>query len=342
MLNILDSIPERFLGVQVSELYKVLSGPTLIHLPGRHKERLFVSVLLHGNETTGFIAMQSLLKKYAGRELPRAMSIFVGNVDAAKHCHRRLEGQPDYNRIWKHENSAEHNMAMQVMDIMRELGVFISVDVHNNTGLNPHYACVNRLDNSFFQIATLFSRRVVYFIRPEGVQSMAFSDICPSVTVECGQPGHTHGTEHVMEYLDGCMHLSKIPSAPVHKQDIDLLNSVAMMKVPENVSFGFGAEDADICFDDNIDSMNFKMLPAGTMFAKVKPGNDINVKVFDTFGSDITNGVFTVKNGILYTNIEMMPSMLTMDKEAIRKDCLGYVLEPLPIPPDSLQASQKL
>jgi len=332
MLSILDHVPESFLGAQASELHKVLSGPTLIHLPGRRKERLFVSVLLHGNETTGFFAIQSLLKKYAGKELPRAVSIFVGNIDAARHNHRRLDGQPDYNRIWKLENSPEHNMAMQVMDIMRELGVFISVDVHNNTGLNPHYACVNRLDNSFFQIATVFSRRVVYFIRPEGVQSMAFSDICPSVTVECGQPGHTYGTKHAMEYLDGCMHLSKIPNGPVHKHDIDLLQSVAMMKVPENVSFGFGGEDADICFDDNIDHMNFKVLPAGTMLAKVKPGNDMKIQVFDEFGSDITHKVFTIKNGSLCTTVDIMPSMLTMDKEAIRKDCFGYVLEPLSLP----------
>jgi succinylglutamate desuccinylase len=78
----------------------VLPGPALIHLPGRRIPPLFVSVLLHGNEDTGWLAAQSVLKKYATVELPRALSLFIGNVEAARTGLRRLDGQPDYNRVW--------------------------------------------------------------------------------------------------------------------------------------------------------------------------------------------------------------------------------------------------
>ena len=61
-----------------------------------------------------------------------------------------------------------------VVDIMRERGVFASIDLHNNTGSNPHYACVNRLDNRYLHLATLFARTVVYFLRPTGVQSVSY------------------------------------------------------------------------------------------------------------------------------------------------------------------------
>ena len=57
-------------------------------------------MLLHGNEDTGLKAIQSLLADYRGRALPRALSLFVGNVQAAAQGQRHLEGQPDYNRVW--------------------------------------------------------------------------------------------------------------------------------------------------------------------------------------------------------------------------------------------------
>jgi succinylglutamate desuccinylase len=135
---------------------------------------LFVSVLLHGNETTGWQAVRQLLRCYRERELPRSLSLFIGNVRAARYGQRRLDGQPDYNRIWGPGSTPEHAMAEAVLRQMRQRGVFASVDIHNNTGTNPHYACVNYLDPSTLHLATLFGRTVLYFRRPEGVQSMAF------------------------------------------------------------------------------------------------------------------------------------------------------------------------
>ena len=110
----------------------------------------------------------------------------------------------------------------------------------HNTGINPHYACINRVDNRFLQLASLFSRTVVYFIRPLGVQSMAMSSVCPAVTRECGKPSHEYGTEHAREYLDACLHMSAIPEHPVASHDVDLFHTVAIVKVPDGVSFGFG------------------------------------------------------------------------------------------------------
>ena len=84
MLTVLDTLPERFLDTPARELHRVLPGPTLIHLPGRRPTPLFVSVLLHGNEDSGVVALQRVLRAHAGRELPRALSILVGNVAAAR------------------------------------------------------------------------------------------------------------------------------------------------------------------------------------------------------------------------------------------------------------------
>jgi len=45
---------------------------------------------------------------------------------------------------------------------MRLRDVFASVDIHNNTGLNPHYGCVTALRHASLHLAAMFSRTVVY------------------------------------------------------------------------------------------------------------------------------------------------------------------------------------
>ena len=100
MLTQYEALPPGLLDLPAARLGEVLPGPTLIHLPGRRTPPLFVSVLLHGNEDTGWLAAQSVLKKFATAELPRALTLFIGNVEAARTGLRRLDGQPDYNRVW--------------------------------------------------------------------------------------------------------------------------------------------------------------------------------------------------------------------------------------------------
>ncbi len=99
MLQELDALPPGLLDLEAPQLEVLLGGPTLIHLPGRRTPALFVSVLMHGNETTGWAAVRDLLRTYApgGGDgvLPRAVSLFVGNVSAAAQGVRRLDGQPD-------------------------------------------------------------------------------------------------------------------------------------------------------------------------------------------------------------------------------------------------------
>ena len=80
--NIYEQFPEELLTCNVTEVKKYLSAPTLIHLKGERDDALFVSTLLHANETTGFYALQKLLKRFIvdKEPLPRDLIIFIGNV----------------------------------------------------------------------------------------------------------------------------------------------------------------------------------------------------------------------------------------------------------------------
>ena len=71
----------------------------------------------------------------------------------------------------------------EVIEIVRKHSPFASIDIHNNTGNNPHYGCVNRLEESFLHLARLFKRRAL--IDPSADRrrkSAASLAICPSVT----------------------------------------------------------------------------------------------------------------------------------------------------------------
>lgn len=331
MLTELDTIPEGLLGAESHELWRYLEGPTLFHLRGRREPALFVSVLMHGNEPAGWEAVRELLRTHAnGPELPRSMSLFIGNVAAAAEWLRHLEGQPDYNRIWPGSTlpeTPEHRMMQSVVDTMAHRGVFASVDIHNNTGLNPHYACVNLLDNRFLHLATLFSRTVVYFLRPKGVQSMAMAALCPAVTLECGKVGQAHGVTHARGYLEGCLHLSAHPEHPVAVRDIDLFHTVAQVKIPEPVSFGFEESGLDLSLAPGLDHLNFRELPRGTSLGQVKHGNSNLLDVRDEQGRDVADQFFLVEDDELRTRVPVMPSMLSKDEDVIRQDCLCYLME---------------
>lgn len=329
MLNITDTLPDGLLDCDAGQLHTLLAGPTLIHLPGRREQPLFVSVLLHGNEDTGWEAIRSLLRDYQQKELPRALSLFIGNVSAARQGMRRLPGQQDYNRVWLPGDSAEHAMMQEIVNEMRSRDVFASIDIHNNTGLNPHYACVNQLDPCFFRLALLFSRTVLYFTRPEGVQSSAFASLCPAVTVECGQPGVAHGTEHARQFIEDALHLAGFETRPVPGHDLDLFHTVAIVRIHEAASFSYSRDDVDLRLLEDIDHMNFRELEKGTHFGRLAHDTLDCLSVQDEQGRDVRSRFFVAEEGELRTAIALMPSMLTLDETVIRQDCLCYLMERL-------------
>ena len=334
MLTELHNLPEGILDRDTRSLQDLLGGPTLIHLPGDRQPALFLSVLLHGNETVGWEALRALLRqrlaRYGELRLPRALSIFIGNIAAAAAGVRHLPDQPDYNRVWPGSELAptpEHDLMRQVTAILRTRGLFASLDIHNNTGLNPHYAGVNHLDHQTLHLATLFSRTLMYFRRPKGIQAMAMGEFCPAVTLECGKVGDRHGLEHARDTIDACLHLAALPQHPVPPHDLDLFHTVARVEIPEHLSFAFPPGQGDILFTPDLDHFNFRELPRGTAFGRVTDQQAACLDVRDEQGRDVYPRFFHVAEGELRLSTPVMPSMLTLNEEVIRQDCLCYLME---------------
>ena len=330
-LTELDHIPDGLLERPASALHQQLDGPTLIHLEGRNKRPLLVSVLQHGNEITGWEAIRRLLKShYQHDELPRSLLLLIGNVQAAKHRLRRLDEQPDFNRCWpggRLVDNEQVELFRRIHARILEWQPIACIDIHNNTGLNPHYAAVNRIRSDYLRLASLFSPKVVYFTMPPGTLSHSLSAYIPSVTLECGMAGEIHATDHTLAYLETCLHLESISRARVDADAVHLFHMVATVNVSDKVLFGFGRVPVELALREDLDKFNFRELPAGTSFGNINNGMRQPLIATDTEGKDVTDRYFSFDRGQVETAREIMPSMLTLDRRVIQQDCLCYLMD---------------
>ncbi len=327
MLNETHALPEGLLDAEATALLDLLGAPTLIHLEGKNKKPLFISTLLHGNETTGFYAVQQLLKEYQDLPLPRSISIFIGNVEAAAQEQRRLDLQLDYNRIWPgthYSDSAETDMMETICNIMRKRKPFASIDIHNNTGYNPHYACVNILNPHCLQLAGIFGSRVVYFTSPKGVQSSAFSDFCPAIVLECGQSGDSDGVTHSLNLLRNVLSLETIPEG--NPEHINLHHTIARVTIPDRFTLGTDI-NTDIHLDADLETRNFRQLSAGSVFANIKPDSQAHLVANNESNEDVTGEFFNMQDNVITLKKDITIAMYTTNERAIRQDCLCYLME---------------
>jgi hypothetical protein len=326
MLTVTDTLPAGLLDCAPRDVPSVLNGPTLIHLDGRSRRPLFVSILLHGNEITGLLAMQRILRYYRKRDLPRPLSLFVGNVAAAGVGKRLIDGQPDFNRIWTSGSQPEHAMTREVLERMSSLDPLACIDIHNNTGRNPMYTVVSRRVPDNLLLASRFSKTVVYATSPDTTCSAAFSALCPAVAVESGLPGDPDGVDAVVRYVSDMLEL---PDPLQHVEfDIDLFHSVAVVKVAPDCTCGAVGEDVDLELDPSIERYNFKEISPGTRLGRVRGGNQDCIRV-EPFESVTSENWLQVHDGNLMVARTVMPAMLTSDPDIIRWDCLCYLMERL-------------
>lgn len=327
LLKILDHRPPGLEDCPAEGLEELLGGPTLLHLPGERPDPVFLSVLLHGNEIAGWEAMRGILRDFSEAQLPRSLSILVGNVKAARLGLRRLDDQMDYNRIWGGGDSPEHRMARQVIEEMRLRSPIASIDVHNTTGPNPHYACVNRLDSGSLYLAQRFSRTAVYFQAPLGIQSMAFGALCPAVTIECGLPDSPEGIVHAKAYLEQRLFEDSIPEHRPATDELELFHTRARVRIPEGLSFSFRDQVAGFYMPEALVEYNFRELSEGTVVGAWGEGVDPRLRVEDEKGRDVFDVYFENRGRQLTVRQPFFLSMLTTREKIVEQDCLCYLME---------------
>ena len=323
----LHGLPDGFFDISSANIRSLFPNPTLIHLDGKDPNFLFISILLHGNEYTGLKVMQKILAEQA-QDLPRSILMFIGNVRATEANRRYLPDQVDYNRCWpgtELEASATSQMMQRVVEIAHGLPLFAAIDIHNNTGKNPHYACITDPNMQNQNLAARFNRVGMVF-NHRGVSTMAFDGICPAITLECGLPGDPQGIEHACRFVEGMLTLDELPQSQPTRHALHLVESHLTLNIPEDVSFAFDpVSDVDLRFEHDFEDRNFTLFDPHQVFGYTRVERPLSIT--DTDGHDVTDEILRVEEGRIYLNNTLMPAMITRDKLVIRQDCLCHLLQ---------------
>lgn len=321
------------LGADPESFLRSLGAPALVEVPGRDHSRLrVVTTLLHGNEPSGLRALHRWL---AHSPVPATdLLLFFGAVDAALaapgFAHRFLPGARDLNRVWCEPFEGEEGrLAAQVLERLRERPPECLVDLHNNTGQNPAYGVAFRVGVPELNLVSLYARRIIHTPIRLGTIVEATSADWPSVTVECGRSGDPAadelafaGTRRLLEADD--LELGATP--PPIEVVVDPVRVRVRPGVP--LGFGDGPGAAGLVVSREIDRHNFELLPAGTCIGWLSPGSDWPIEAVGAGERDRSFELFAVAGDRLETRTEMIPVMMTTNRENALADCLFYVAWP--------------
>lgn len=331
-LNVYEHAPEGLFDTPAEKLQELLGGPALIYLPGGVEPPLFISVLLHGNETSGWQALCEVMK--TGLEAlhqPRSVILFVGNVLAAAQGLRSLPDQMDFNRIWRGENEYSA-LVREVMEHLSRRTLFAALDIHNNTGRNPHYSVLTEVTPQTCGLAFLFSDKAVLVEEPDTVLTRAVAHLCPATTVEVGPVNDPQSAVRTAELLRRYLELQAVlEESP---ECLTLHRALARVHVVEGATFDFADEaDANHLSEDDLvltagmEAVNFHPLIAGTEFGFTRKPLHQTLVVLDPQHRDVTAQFLEETHGDISIRRPVIPAMYTTDHAVIRSDCLCYFME---------------
>ena len=305
-LNIVASLPAAIAQLPAPALAEALGGPTLFDLRKPDVPPLFVSVLLHGNETSGWDAVRRLVDEISSASL----LLFVGNVEAARRDVRSMPDGPDFNRVWGGGDTQEAAIADEVTAFVAAARPYLAVDVHNNTGDNPPYAVVTDTCPRTLSVARAFARRALLTAQPDGFLSRRFADFCTAVTVEVGMPRDAESTERATSFLARLLASATAPD--------DDPADLALFETTARVLLADGA-----VIDPTAQRFNFRSAPAGTALTRSGP-----LVAEDASGADVTRAYLAHENGAMVLKHDTHLAMYTGSEESARLDCLCYLLQP--------------
>ncbi|WP_421992408.1 M14 family metallopeptidase [Qipengyuania sp.] len=329
-LTVTSSIPDGLLDTSARELHHVLNGPTLIELEGERGAPLFVSGLMHGNEDSGLVAIQKVLRKFASRALPRPLMILIGNVAAAQQGMRRLDEQADFNRVWPgsvdHQRSDEARIMARVHRRVIEREAFAAVDIHNNSGRNPHYGVICVEDEEVMMLASLFAPRAVLFRGLPGTQTASFSGLIPALTIECGQSGEEANAQAAARLVESVLSLRSLKARSAG-ETLTLFHTLAQVRVRSDVALCHDSTPSWLSLEDDLDLHNFERLKSRFSFGE--SNHPMPFEVINESGQDVADEFFEFDAGSLKLTRPIVPAMLTTQERIIRQDCLCYFMEEL-------------
>ncbi len=344
-----DGLPTELLAADERSLLRELGGPTLVRIPGGQDQApRALSVLLHGDEPTGFQALLKVLRR--SPVLPYDLYVFVGNVRAALaspgYAMRYLDDQEDLNRVWQAgpDPGPLREAALTAYDHLEAAGVSSLVDLHNTSGDTPYYAIMTQVSPGTINLASRFSSRLVHWELCQGALVERISTRCPAIAVECGLAGRRASFDFALDGVRRYLTPEPLVTDRV-SADHDLLGGLHRVTVHPGARFRFGGEltdDLDLVIPTDADRSNFVEVAAGHVLGRVRTDGPLPVAVQAPDGRDATDEMLTVQDGDLRLRRAAIPVMMTRTVVAVRKDCLVYLAVDPTRPPAASNAAMSI
>ncbi len=308
-----------------------LKHPTVIEIAGEESQRWrVVSVLIHGNEPSGFFAAFEFIKQNIK---PRTnMAIIISSVRAARHSpeftHRYMPGEFDLNRRFGllncHDNVTE--LARQLTEYIRNKCPEHIVDLHNTSGSGPSFAVSISDHESVRKMASLFTRRMVVTQLIVG-SLMEQNFNCPVVTIECG--GAQDKESHKVAFEGLCAFAQVDNITLLDPGLIELFVHPVRVKAQQGISLDYNEaadNDVDITLRRDIERFNFGITPARTPIAWLNRCMNDCMEVINDQGENVTHQLFEMQDNQLLLKTDLRIFMATGRADIALSDCLFYAV----------------
>ena len=309
-------LPSRLLKVQAADLHKYIREPTIFDLRTQYKQPFFVSVLLHGNETSGWDAVRRFRRDYPSA----SMLVFIGNVQAAAKGMRHLPQEQDFNRVWN-----QMPWAYYIDELVHKLDPWCAIDIHNNSSPNPHYCVITDFRRTTLALAKMFSNRLIYTNHTQDILARALSALCPAITVETGTVDDKESVERAYQLM---LTLSKVDGVSlwvdsVAVDEFEAYETIGIVRVTKNTK---DLNDYPL-FNPILEQCSFKTLKAGTRFVDhISPQWQISVENPAT-QQNLTDEFFDIQDSDIFLAKDVILSMFTSDPLLASQDCVCYFLK---------------
>jgi hypothetical protein len=330
-----DEIKQLLQGSDEEVLLALGGKPALIRIPGtdRTPRARLVASLLHGNEDSGFRASLNVLRE--GPHYPFDLWVFIGNVRAASQdgwfAHRYLDDQEDFNRVWGIEQltTRMRRCAADVLAVLAaEADLEGAVDIHNNTGDNPFYAILPRWSVEGLHLASVCTDTLLLWNHRAYTLMEALADRCPAFALECGLPGYSDHAAFARSALERFLAADMTDPDMEYRVPEQVYEIRYQVDVRPEVAFGFGGvmtDEMDLVLHPALDGYNYGMLLAGTELGHVDPAAAMPLIAHDMQGRDVTDQLFSIRNGSLVVSEDVTPVMMVTTVRQARRDCLFYI-----------------
>ena len=304
-------IEPELLTLEATELHHVLEGPTVFDLTKDEIQPFFISTLLHGNETSGWDAA----RRFVTERPDASLLLLIGNVGAAAANVRHMPEEDDFNRVWRQEIWKK-----RIDELLASANPWCGIDIHNNSGPNPHYSVVTNLNTQTLALAKIFSDKLIYTEHTYDILSHAVSEHCPAVTIEIGTVNDPVSERRTFDFMTQLADLHAIPETG--NPELEAYETLAIVRVETD-------DDSSLenfpDFNDSLPNKSFSLLKEGERFVNRLPeGWRLNVKTAKD--CDETDHYFDIRQQQAFLKRDVVLSMFTPNPRLAMQDCVCYFL----------------